>query len=283
MKKVLVIIPTRDRPNLTLEAVVSVTNQTYTNWECLVIDDGSNQENYDLLTKKLKPISRVKISRNDTSKGPAACRNFALRITNYNYVAFLDSDDLWMKEKLENQVNAIEQENKEWIHCNELWMRNNKTVNQKKIHRKQGGLFWKRSLSRCLISPSAVLFKRAFFQELGGFKESFPVAEDYELWLRALEKKSVGYLSEPLVLKRAGDWQQLSSVQEIDRYRVLALHRAIRRLRACKGKANLVRLNQLIEEGLKKTKVLVTGAKKHESPRLGQYQSWMYLFNKLRT
>lgn len=283
MKKVLVIIPTRDRPNLTLEAVVSVTNQTYTNWECLVIDDGSNQENYDLLTKKLKPISRVKISRNDTSKGPAACRNFALDISDYSYVAFLDSDDLWMKEKLENQVNAIEQENKEWIHCNELWMRNNKTVNQKKIHRKQGGLFWKRSLSRCLISPSAVLFKRAFFQELGGFKESFPVAEDYELWLRALEKKSVGYLCEPLVLKRAGDWQQLSSVQEIDRYRVLALHRAIRRLRACKGKANLVRLNQLIEEGLKKTKVLVTGAKKHESPRLGQYQSWMYLFNKLRT
>lgn len=283
MKKVLVIIPTRDRPNLTLEAVVSVTNQTYTNWECLVIDDGSNQENYNLLTKKLKPIQNVKVSRNDTSKGPAACRNFALRITNYNYVAFLDSDDLWMQEKLENQVNTLEQENKEWIHCNELWMRNNKTVNQKKIHRKQGGLFWKRSLSRCLISPSAVLFKRAFFQELGGFKESFPVAEDYELWLRALEKKSVGYLSEPLVLKRAGDWQQLSSVQEIDRYRVLALHRAIRRLRACKGKANLVRLNQLIEEGLKKTKVLVTGAKKHESPRLGQYQSWMYLFNKLRT
>lgn len=283
MKKVLVIIPTRDRPNLTLEAVVSVTNQTYTNWECLVIDDGSNQENYNLLTKKLKPIQNVKVSRNDTSKGPAACRNFALDISDYSYVAFLDSDDLWMKEKLENQVNAIEQENKEWIHCNELWMRNNKTVNQKKIHRKQGGLFWKRSLSRCLISPSAVLFKRAFFQELGGFKESFPVAEDYELWLRALEKKSVGYLSEPLVLKRAGDWQQLSSVQEIDRYRVLALHRAIRRLRACKGKANLVRLNQLIEEGLKKTKVLVTGAKKHESPRLGQYQSWMYLFNKLRT
>lgn len=283
MKKVLVIIPTRDRPNLTLEAVVSVTNQTYTNWECLVIDDGSNQENYDLLTKKLKPIQNVKVSRNDTSKGPAACRNFALNINDYNYVAFLDSDDLWIKEKLENQVNAIEQENKEWIHCNELWMRNNKTVNQKKVHRKQGGLFWKRSLSRCLISPSAVLFKRTFFQELGGFKESFPVAEDYELWLRALEKKSVGYLSEPLVLKRAGDWQQLSSVQEIDRYRVLALHRAIRRLRACKGKANLVRLNKLIEEGLKKTQVLVTGAKKHESPRLGQYQSWMYLFNKLRT
>ena len=283
MKKVLVIIPTRDRPNLTLEAVVSVTNQTYTNWECLVIDDGSNQENYDLLTKKLKPIQNVKVSRNDTSKGPAACRNFALNISDYSYIAFLDSDDLWIKEKLENQVNAIEQENKEWIHCNELWMRNDKTVNQKKIHRKQGGLFWKRSLSRCLISPSAVLFKRDFFQELGGFKESFPVAEDYELWLRALEKKSVGYLSEPLVLKRAGDWQQLSSVQEIDRYRVLALHRAIRRLRACKGKANLVRLNKLIEEGLKKTQVLIKGAIKHESPRLGQYQSWMYLFNKLRT
>ena len=283
MKKVLVLIPTRDRPSLTLEAIVSVTNQTYTNWECLVIDDGSNQENYDLLTKKLKPIPNVKVSRNDISKGPAACRNFALRITDYNYVAFLDSDDLWMKEKLEKQVNALEQRNKEWIHCNELWMRNNKTVNQKKIHRKQGGLFWKRSVSRCLISPSAVLFKRAFFQELGGFKESFPVAEDYELWLRALEKNSVGYLSEPLVLKRAGDWQQLSSIQEIDRYRVLALHRALRRLRACTGKANRVRLNKLIEEGLKKTQVLVAGAKKHKSHRLAQYQSWMYLFNKLRT
>ena len=190
-------------------------------------------------------------------------------MTDYDYVSFLDSDDLWMKEKLNKQVNALEQENKEWIHCNELWMRNNKPVNQKKVHRKQGGLFWKRSLSRCLISPSAVLFKSAFFQELGGFKESFPVAEDYELWLRALEKKSVGYLTEPLVLKRAGNWQQLSSFQEIDRYRVLALHRAIRRLRACKGKANLVRLNKLIEEGLKKTQVLIKGAIKHEKPQAG--------------
>jgi glycosyltransferase involved in cell wall biosynthesis len=283
LKKVLVIIPTRDRPNLTLEAVRSVTNQTYTDWECLVIDDGSSIENYKLLTKQLKPIPKVKLSRNSTPKGPAACRNFALNITNYDYISFLDSDDLWMVEKLEKQVRALEQENKQWIHCNEIWIRNNKTVSQKKIHRKQGGLFWKRSLSRCLISPSAVLFKGTFFHELGGFQESFPVAEDYELWLRALEKKSIGYLSEPLVLKRAGDWQQLSSVQEIDRYRVLALHRAIRRIKTCKEKRYLVRLNELTKEGLKKTEVLVTGAKKHKSPKLKKYQSWMYLFNKLRT
>jgi glycosyltransferase involved in cell wall biosynthesis len=283
LKKVLVIIPTKDRPQLTLEAVESVLAQTYTNWSCAVIDDGSSPENYNFLRNKLKEIPKIKLLRNASSTGPAQCRNLALKFTKYDYYSFLDSDDLWMSTKLENQIKTLEKSNKDWIHCNEQWLRDNKPVNQKKIHRKQGGFFWKRSLSRCLISPSAVLFKSSFFHSLGGFNNSFKVAEDYELWLRALEKKSIEYINQPLVLKRAGNWEQLSSFVEIDRYRVLALHRAIRRIKVERKKKYKIRLRALQIEVLKKTEVLLKGARKHNNSKLIRYQSWMYLFNKLRT
>lgn len=283
MKTVSILIPTKNRPLLTVEAVQSILDQTYQHWELFVIDDYSSKENFKKLKKILPMDQRVHLIQNKAMPGPSSVRNQIIELGKGEFYGFLDSDDLWKPNKLNLQVSLLIASNKKWCHTNETWYRGNQQVKQRKEHRKQGGLFWKRSLSRCLISPSSVLFKKDFFQQLNGFNASFPLAEDYELWLRALERQPIAFIKEPSTVKRAGNWSQLSSSIEIDKWRILALHRALRRLRNSNSKQNQVRIKALISECKKKSSILVKGALKHQNPKLPKYQSWEYLFNKLLT
>src|SRR6185369_3375811 len=95
--------------------------------------------------------------------------------------------------------------------------------NPRAYHRKEEALF-PRCLERCLVSPSAVIVARELYESLGGFDESFPVCEDYELWLRIALREPVGLVDAPLVIKRGGHPDQLSrSTWGLDRFRVAAL------------------------------------------------------------
>ena len=107
---------------------------------------------------------------------------------------------------------------------NELWIRDGRRVNPGHRHRKRAGDIFVDSLRTCLISPSAVMLKTDLFRALGGFDEDLAAAEDYDLWLRILIHHEVGLLDEPLVTRRAGHPDQLSSsIPAIDRFRVIAL------------------------------------------------------------
>jgi GT2 family glycosyltransferase len=108
-------------------------------------------------------------------------------------------------------------------------MRRGVRVNPMNKHRKSGGDLFHRSLELCVISPSAVLLARSLFDEVGGFDETLPVCEDYDLWLRITSREPVGFLPEPLVVKYGGHADQLSRTTPVmDGYRIRAIDKILR-------------------------------------------------------
>ena len=110
MPKVSVIIPTYNREEFITETIKSVLNQTYKDFEIIVVDDGST----DNTKQKLEPFkSKIKLIEQKNSER-AVARNNGVKSSSGEYIAFLDSDDLWIKNKLENQVNFLD-EKKDFI------------------------------------------------------------------------------------------------------------------------------------------------------------------------
>ena len=216
-----IIVPTYNRWPLVGEAVESVLAQTYQAWELIIVDDGSDDDTAERLAQYGSAIRRVSQQR----KGVAAARNYGVGIASGRYVAFLDSDDLWMPKKLEIQAAFMEQHSKVQIcQTEEIWLRRGLRVNPKNKHAKPSGDIFRRSLHLCLVSPSAVMMTRDLFDQAGGFDETFPVCEDYDLWLRIAVNHVIPLIPVPLVVKRGGHCDQLShSVWGMDRYRVQSL------------------------------------------------------------
>ncbi len=202
------------------EAIASVREQTYRDLETILVDDGSEDQTQDLLAG----FPGIRYVRQPHS-GVSAARNRGIAMASGEFVAFLDSDDLWLPAKLAKQM-AFLQDHPELEICqtDEVWIRNGFRVNPRGYHRKPHGWVLKPSLKRCLISPSAVMMKRSLFVEVGGFDESLPACEDYDLWLRIAARSPVGLIADPLVIKRGGHADQLSKrFWGMDRFRIAAL------------------------------------------------------------
>lgn len=280
MKTVDVVIPTFERREQTLRAVESVFAQSYSEFEVFVVEDGSSAFAAEAQKTADKSFHYFQSKEN---RGPSHARNFGASRGSGEFLAFLDSDDLWHKEKLEKQLKYLnENPDIQWVHTNESWIKDGRKILPKSIHRKQGGQFLERAFALCLISPSAVLFRRSFFEKTGGFLETLRVAEDYEYWLRLLIDYPIGYLEEQLTIKMAGNWEQLSSTREIDRQRVLALHRFYR---LYKNHPEFIRLQESFFQAiLRKIEILEKGATKYNRPeKLKEYQGWSRTFKALRT
>jgi GT2 family glycosyltransferase len=221
-----VIIPTYNRWPMIGEAIESVLAQSYRAWELIVIDDGSTDGTSKHLAQYGASIRRLSRQRG----GVASARNHGVGIAKGRYVAFLDSDDLWMPRKLEIQTVFMEQHPEVQIcQTEEIWLRRGVRVNPKTKHTKPSGDIFRRSLDLCLVSPSAVMMTKQLFTQFGGFDENFPVCEDYDLWLRIGVDRLVPLIPMPLVVKRGGHRDQLShSIWGMDRYRVQSLRKLLR-------------------------------------------------------
>lgn len=277
-----VIIPAHNRAALLHEAIDSVLQQSFKKLRLIVVDDAS-----DLPLSQQVGISDSRLSflRLEKNAGPARARNRGAEKGTAPYIAFLDSDDLWTPEKLSRQIDFFTAHPEyQWVHCNEEWRRGDVVVKQRSDFRKQGGQFLDRAIERCLISASCAVFRRAFFERHGGFVPSFRLCEDYELWLRMLANEPVGFLPEPLAIKRTGNWSQLSATPQIDRYRVLALHRFYRHRKTHQLSEGLV--GEVLSEAQNKCAILKKGSEKYagtDSEATRRYQAWFTLFNTLRT
>jgi glycosyltransferase involved in cell wall biosynthesis len=219
--RVSVIIPTYNRAALVTEAVTSVLAQIYRDFELLVVDDGST----DATPAALAPFgSRVGVLRRKRRGGVSAARNLGAAAATGDWLAFLDSDDLWLPEKLAQQVDYLKSHPDVAIcQTEESWVRKGVRVNAPHTCRKAEGDIFLPSLNRCLVSPSAVMLHRRLFEAMGGFDESLPAAEDYDLWLRITWRYPVGLVPAPLIIKRGGHPDQLSRQWGLDRFRIRAL------------------------------------------------------------
>jgi len=191
----------------------------------VVVDDGSTDgtEEYVQSLNNPRNLCHLKIPHCGM---PGKVRNAGARLATGEYLAFLDSDDLWKPEKLALQVAFFEEHPEFRIcHTREIWQRGEKTVSQAgQKHRRSGKIFTD-ALKKCIIGPSTVMMQRELFEEFGGFREDLEIAEDYELWLRITARVPVGYIDEPLVIKRGGHADQLSEKYgQIEIFRIKALH-----------------------------------------------------------
>ena len=224
--RVSVVIPAFNRWRLLAEAIDSVLAQSYRDFELIVVDDGSSDATASELAKLASRLQFFVTER----RGVSAARNLGVSQSRGYYIAFLDSDDLWLNSKLERQTRFMD-EHPEFHICqtDEIWIRNGVRVNPRAVHQKPTGDIFSRSLKLCLVSPSAVMMTKALFDRTGGFDEAFPVCEDYDLWLRISAQHQVPLIPDRLTIKRGGHADQLSrSIWGMDRYRILALQKVLR-------------------------------------------------------
>jgi glycosyltransferase involved in cell wall biosynthesis len=259
------IIPTHNRPAPTIAAVKSVLAQTLRDFECIIVDDGSTDETPDRIAALRD--SRVRIVR-QPQRGVAAARNHGVALSSSPWIAFLDSDDRWLPRKMERQWAYMTANPALRIsQTDEIWIRRGVRVNPKGKHRKSGGDLFAHSLELCVISPSAVLLARSLFDEVGGFDDTFPVCEDYDLWLRITCRETVGFLPEALVVKYGGHADQLSrSTPVMDRWRIRAIDKILR-----SGRLNEMQRRVAIDEIERKCRIVAQGCiKRGKSDEAGQ-------------
>ncbi len=240
-------------------ALKSVVSQTYKAKEIIVVDNGSTDGTEDLVKKSFPQVKFF----SEPTKGVSNARNLGIRKASGYWIAFLDSDDEWLSTKLEQQITSYLQQNNSFklIHTNETWLKNNKFINQKRIHEKSGGDIFSSCLPRCVISPSSVLMKRLLLQEVGCFDTKLLACEDYDLWLRVTSQYPVLYLSTPLVIKHGGHKDQLSKkFWGLDRFRIYALEKLLLCTSLTQGQKKEV-VNIITE----KLQILIKGAKKRNN------------------
>lgn len=251
-----VIIPVYNRQNLIGRAIDSVLQQTRAADEVIVVNDGSTDDTANILRSY---DDRIKII-NQENRGVSAARNVGIKSTNGNWIAFLDSDDAWLPDKLEQAEEYIRNNPEIRIfQSEELWVRNGRRVNPKQKHQKMNGDIFRASLPLCIVSPSAVVIHKPLLDEVGLFDESLPVCEDYDLWLRISHRFSVGLDPRSGIIKYGGHADQLSrQYWGMDRFRIKALEKLLRNSRL----TDLQRA-QVQNEIIKKLEILIPGFEKH--------------------
>ena len=266
MSTVSVVIPTFNRESFIEQCVVSALQQSKKPDEVIVVDDGSSDKTWDVLrtlgfsdSKEERNSLRYIFQRN---KGVSAARNLGIKAAKYRYIAFLDSDDLWLEKKLEKQISSLESQSIRYrlSHTNEIWVRNGVRVNAHLKHEKNGGDIFIQCLKLCCISPSSSLVDRSVFDDFGFFDENLPACEDYDFWLRFCAFEDVHFVNEHLLIKNGGHDQQLSKKHwGMDRFRVTALENLLENQSLSEFKRK-----ETIKELIFKLQVLIDGGRKRK-------------------
>ena len=263
--KVSVVIPTLNRREFLKEAIDSVLDQTFQDFKLIVVDDGSTDDTNGLV--KDYKNTKIKYICQDT-EGPASARNMGIKISKGTYIAFLDSDDTWEKDKLEIQVSAMDN-NPECLfsHTEEIWYKKGKRINPKEKHKKHHGEVFEQSVKLCAISMSTVMVKRELFDRIGLFDENMKACEDYDFWLRVTARFPVLLVDKELTVKQAGHDDQVSqSVKCLDKYRIYALEKIIN-----SGLLDEEKKKLATEELINKCKIYSKGCIKHKKLDEGRY------------
>jgi len=195
-----VIIPTYNRAHLIGRAIQSVLNQTYQDFEIIVVDDGSTDNTKEIV--KSLDDKRIRYIRHKENKGGGAARNTGIKAAIGEYIAFLDSDDEWLPEKLECQMKVFKNAGSEvgvvytgFIYIDEL----GEYTNGQHIPEKRGWIYEDILVENCVGTASTVLVKRKCFEKAGLFDENLPSCQDWEMWIRLAREHQFDFIEDPLV------------------------------------------------------------------------------------
>ena len=261
MASISVVIPTFNRVSSLERTLNSVLAQTLPADEIIIVDDGSTDNTVSILKSRYSEVelSMIRFIEQD-NHGVSAARNAGIATARHEWIALLDSDDVWHEDKLQKQIQALENAPEYLMsHSDEIWIRNGLRVNQMNKHKKTGGYIFQQCLPMCVISPSAVIIHRLIFDEIGLFDETLPACEDYDLWLRICSRYPVLYIDEALITKHGGHDDQLShKYWGMDRFRIQALNKII-----SEAKLNDSDRDAAIKMMQHKINIYLVGAEKH--------------------
>ena len=204
-----IILPVFNRPAYLRSAVASVFAQSFTDWELIIADDGSDDGTRAYLRRLEKP-PRVKVVWLAHTGNPAAVRNAALREAKGEFVAFLDSDDEWLPEKLARQIEVL-RERPERLWCYSpvahMYANGNPLPRKPRARRaaRDGAVFEQIASWEAAIAMPTVIAKRQLVERVGGFDERQIMHEDCDLWLKLARESEVSIVSSPLSRVRHHD------------------------------------------------------------------------------
>lgn len=182
------------------DAIKSVMNQTYKNWELIVLDDGSKDNTVNIINGLAAQDKRIKFYQNEKNQGVSVTRNRGISLAKGEWIAFLDSDDMWQEEKLEKQMNLKGKVNAEFMFTGSSYI-NEVGESYKGIFEVPTQVDYKKLRTHNVISCSSVLVKKKFFENIKMEKDD--MHEDYAVWLRILQQGVMAYaVNEPLLIYR---------------------------------------------------------------------------------
>ena len=188
-----VIIPVKERYNLLINALKSVEKQTLKPNNVIIIDDCSDEK----INNFPKFSYNIILIRNKSNMGPSFSCNIGAKKSKSDYIAILETDDLWEKTKLEKQFNLAKQNNLDFVYCNYY---TNKNKNTQKFSNDKLEIFELLMKRWSCPNPSTFLFKRESFLKINGFDENMIGTHDHDLWIRVSQSDlNVGHLKEYLV------------------------------------------------------------------------------------
>ena len=183
MPEVSIIIPAYNQGNFLKETLKSVSAQSFEDFECIVVDDGST-DNTALVAKEYSGGDKIKYFFQD-NKGLAGARNTGIKIAKGNYVHFLDSDDLIYKNFLENMIDKLGQDkNIDILSCAWDLIDENGNIISSKIGPVKSENYFKDLILENLFPVHAVVLKSSIFNKVGLFNEKLMAMEDWDMWLR---------------------------------------------------------------------------------------------------
>jgi glycosyltransferase involved in cell wall biosynthesis len=186
-----IIIPYYNRGYIFKDTLDSILKQTYTNWEAVIVDDGSTREELNILNGLIVNDNRVKLLQRTTgTKGPSACRNIGIKASAGKYLLFLDSDDIITADCLYNRINYMQQNVVLDFAVFTQGQFKNTIGDNEKVFSKFFDT--KEEYLKNFISDahpwqtSAPIWKKSSIEKIGGFREDYTIMEDPELHIRAL-------------------------------------------------------------------------------------------------
>jgi len=223
--EVSIVLPTYNRLRFLRPAVASVLAQTFSGWELIVADDGSSGETAAYLAALADPRVRVLALRH--TGNPGAVRNAALRVARGEYIAFLDSDDLWLPQKLALQVASLRtQPHRSWSHTAFAVIDESGQLvtgaGARSWPASEGWILERLIRMDIVIAMPTVMVRRQLLEQLGKFDCSLRMCEDYDLWLRLAAVSEIDGVRDNLVHVRGhGERFHKPPVVLEDRARVL--------------------------------------------------------------
>jgi len=202
-QKVSVIIPTYNRASLILRAVYSVLLQTYQNIELIVVDDGSTDNTIELLQTIDDP--RLIVMKTAGRRGANFARNLGVTESSGNIVAFQDSDDVWLVDKLEKQIQLLEKSDSDAVFSSFIRVAGGESVikpfsdYRNKMSARNGQVLIADCLRSNVISTQTLVIKKNVFDELNGFDNSLRRLQDWDLAIRLIDSYKVYYMDEATV------------------------------------------------------------------------------------